>query len=72
MSADTNLRWSNVSWRTGTGIRVGLHTTLRNTCPNVVHDVVTFAVTAGTEYFLFVDGLQGATGVPTLDVTVTP
>jgi hypothetical protein len=29
-------------------------------------------VKAGTEYFLFVDGLDGATGVPSLDVTVTP
>lgn len=43
-----------------------------STCPNVVHDVVTFQVTAGTDYFLFVDGLESATGVPTLDVTVTP
>jgi cysteine-rich repeat protein len=43
-----------------------------STCPNVVHDVVTFQATAGTDYFLFVDGLDGATGVPTLDVTVGP
>lgn len=43
-----------------------------STCPSVVHDVVTFQVTAGTDYFLFVDGLDGAVGVPTLDVTVTP
>lgn len=43
-----------------------------STCPNVVHDVVTFQVTAGTDYFLFVDGLDGAVGVPTLDVTVSP
>lgn len=43
-----------------------------SSCPSVVPDVVTFQVTAGTDYFLFVDGLDGATGVPTLDVTVTP
>lgn len=42
------------------------------TCPNVVHDTVSFSVVAGSEYFLFVDGLDGATGVPTLDVTVGP
>ena len=42
------------------------------TCPSVVHDTVSFGVTANTEYFLFVDGLDGATGVPTLDVTVDP
>ncbi|AKU98851.1 Multiple EGF-like-domain protein 3 precursor [Labilithrix luteola] len=43
-----------------------------STCTGVVHDTVTFGVSAGTEYFLFVDGLDGATGVPTLEVTVTP
>jgi cysteine-rich repeat protein len=42
------------------------------TCPNVVQDVVSFPVTAGADYFLFVDGLDGAVGVPTLDVTVAP
>lgn len=42
------------------------------TCPSVVHDTVSFSVTAGQEYFVFVDGLDGATGVPSLDVTVTP
>lgn len=43
-----------------------------STCPSVVHDVVTFSVTAGSHYFLFVDGLDGATGVPTVDVSVGP
>jgi cysteine-rich repeat protein len=42
------------------------------TCTGVVHDTVTIQATAGTEYFLFVDGLEGATGVPTLDVSITP
>jgi|GEM_PF-1954965 len=46
--------------------------TSTSSCTNVVHDTVTFPVTAGAEYFLFVDGIDGATGVPTLDVTVTP
>ncbi len=43
-----------------------------STCPSVVHDTVTFAVAANEEVFLFVDGLDGATGVPTLEVTVAP
>ncbi len=43
-----------------------------STCSSVVHDTVTFSVTAGTEYFLFVDGLDGAVGVPTLDVSIEP
>jgi cysteine-rich repeat protein len=43
-----------------------------STCPGVVQDQVSFPVTAGADYFLFVDGLDGATGVPTLDVTVGP
>jgi cysteine-rich repeat protein len=46
--------------------------TSSSTCPSVVQDVVTLQVVSGTDYFLFVDGLDGATGVPTLDVTVTP
>lgn len=46
--------------------------TSSSTCPSVVHDVVTFSVTAGSHYYLFVDGLDGATGVPTVDVTVGP
>jgi len=46
--------------------------TTGSTCPNVVHDRVTFPVTAGVEYFLFADGLDGAVGVPTLDVVVKP
>ncbi|MCW5832280.1 MAG: DUF4215 domain-containing protein [Labilithrix sp.] len=43
-----------------------------STCPSVVHDVVTFPVTANKEYFLFMDGLDGASGVATLDVTIVP
>ncbi|MBX3221254.1 MAG: hypothetical protein KF795_12095 [Labilithrix sp.] len=43
-----------------------------STSTSVVHDVVSFAVTAGKEYFLFMDGLDGASGVGTLDVTVVP
>ncbi len=43
-----------------------------STCPRVVHDPVTFSVKANNEYFLFVDGLDGAVGVPTLDVTIDP
>jgi hypothetical protein len=46
--------------------------TTASTCPSVVHDTVSFSVTSGTEYFIFVDGLNGATGVPTLDVSITP
>ncbi|MBS2015974.1 MAG: DUF4215 domain-containing protein [Deltaproteobacteria bacterium] len=46
--------------------------TSASTCPGVVHDVVTFPVTAGAHYYLFVDGLDGATGVPTLDVSIGP
>jgi cysteine-rich repeat protein len=41
-----------------------------STCPSIVHDTVTFQVRAGFEYFVFVDGLDGAVGVPTLDVTI--
>lgn len=40
-------------------------------CAGVVQDTVVFGVEADQEYFIFVDGLDGATGVPTLDVTVT-
>ena len=43
-----------------------------STCLDVLHDTVAFQVTAGAEYFLFVDGLDAATGVPTLDVTIEP
>jgi cysteine-rich repeat protein len=43
-----------------------------STCPNVIHDTVSFAVTSGSEYYLFVDGLDGAVGVPSLDVTIDP
>lgn len=43
-----------------------------STCPSVVHEVITFPVTANKEYFLFMDGLDGASGVATLDVTVVP
>lgn len=43
-----------------------------DTCPSVVHDVVSFPAEAGTEYFLFVDGLDGVSGVPTLEVAVVP
>ncbi len=43
-----------------------------STCPSVIHDTVTFSVTAGADYYVFVDGLDGATGVPTLDVTISP
>ncbi len=43
-----------------------------STCPSVVHDTVTAVVSANQELFLFVDGLDGATGIPTLDVTVSP
>jgi cysteine-rich repeat protein len=43
-----------------------------STCPSVVHDVVTLTVQAGKEYFLFVDGLDTAVGVPTLEVTIDP
>lgn len=42
------------------------------TCPNVVHDAVTFQVTATDEYYLFVDGLSGESGPANLEVTVTP
>lgn len=43
-----------------------------STCPSVVHETIQFPVTANTEYFLFVDGLDGAAGPATLEVTVTP
>ncbi len=43
-----------------------------STCPSVVHDFIQFPVLANKEYFLFVDGLDGEAGVPTLDVTIVP
>lgn len=42
------------------------------TCPGVIHDRVEVSVAAGQEVFLFVDGLEGASGSPTLDVSVMP
>ena len=46
--------------------------TSSSACTSVVHDLVSFSVTANEDYYLFVDGLDGATGVPTLEVTVDP
>ncbi|HVH43837.1 MAG TPA: DUF4215 domain-containing protein [Labilithrix sp.] len=43
-----------------------------STCTSVEHETVTFQVTAGSDYYIFVDGLDGAVGTPTLDVTLTP
>lgn len=43
-----------------------------SSCVNVVHDTVSFAVTKGQDYFVFVDGLDGAVGAPTIDILVTP
>lgn len=41
-------------------------------CSSVVHNTVTFAVTKNQDYYIFVDGLDGATGVASVDVTVSP
>jgi cysteine-rich repeat protein len=43
-----------------------------STCPSVVHEVIQFPVQANKEYFLFVDGLDGVSGIATLDVTISP
>lgn len=43
-----------------------------SSCVNVVHDTVSFPVTKGQDYFVFVDGLDGAVGAPSIDILVTP
>lgn len=40
--------------------------------PNSARDITITGVTAGTPYYLFIDGYNGASGVARLNVTVTP